>query len=202
MMCLEDTWYVAAFGSTPMHDPELKEVRRPARVCVCKGASVLPCLLSCPQATRRAANTFLCHPQRRSAFRLSYLPPTAPCPAMMKLRAFRCRCQCSRLLPHRSTPRALSAPPMWRSSQLSHAQPRAAERRWPHARCPSHSAPSRCHLAALGCPSCRSLASAPPACDCAWAPEEKPPPVCIFPQRAQPLPSRSAGLTIMPPRCL
>ena len=30
-----------------MHDPGLKEVQRPARVCVCKGASVLPFLLSC-----------------------------------------------------------------------------------------------------------------------------------------------------------
>jgi len=34
---LEDTWFVAAFHSTPMHDPGLKEVQRPARVCVCKG---------------------------------------------------------------------------------------------------------------------------------------------------------------------
>ena len=25
MMCLEDTWFVAAFHSTPMHDPGLKE---------------------------------------------------------------------------------------------------------------------------------------------------------------------------------
>ena len=47
MMCLEDTWFVAAFYSTPMHNPGLSEVQRPARVCVCKGASVLPCLLSC-----------------------------------------------------------------------------------------------------------------------------------------------------------
>ena len=38
---------MTAFHSTPMHDPGLKEVQRPARVCVCKGASVLPCLLSC-----------------------------------------------------------------------------------------------------------------------------------------------------------
>ena len=38
MMCLEGTWFVAAFRSTPMHDPGLKEV-------VCKGASALPCLL-------------------------------------------------------------------------------------------------------------------------------------------------------------
>jgi len=41
MMCLEDTWFVAAFHSIPMHDPGLKEFQRPARVCVCKGASVL-----------------------------------------------------------------------------------------------------------------------------------------------------------------
>jgi len=60
MMSLEDTWFVAAFHSTPMHDPGLKEVRRPARVCVCKGASALPCLLSCccwrrrPPAVRRS----------------------------------------------------------------------------------------------------------------------------------------------------
>jgi len=47
MMCLEDTLLAAAFHSIPMHDPGLKEVQRPARVCVCKGASVLPCLLSC-----------------------------------------------------------------------------------------------------------------------------------------------------------
>ena len=47
MMCLEDTWFVAAFHSNPRHDPGLKEVQRPARVCVCKGASVIPCLLSC-----------------------------------------------------------------------------------------------------------------------------------------------------------
>jgi len=47
MMCLEDAWFVAAFRSTPMHDPGLREVQRPARVCVCKGASAPPCLLSC-----------------------------------------------------------------------------------------------------------------------------------------------------------
>ena len=45
MMCLGDTWFVAAFHSIPMHDPGLKEFQRPARVCVCKVASVLPCLL-------------------------------------------------------------------------------------------------------------------------------------------------------------
>jgi len=38
MMCLEDTWFVAAFRSTPMHDPGLKEVQRPARVCVHVGS--------------------------------------------------------------------------------------------------------------------------------------------------------------------
>jgi len=60
MMRLEDTWFVAAFHSNPMHDPGLKEVQRPARVCVCKGASALPCLLSCccwrrrPPAVRRS----------------------------------------------------------------------------------------------------------------------------------------------------
>ena len=47
MMRLEGTWFVAAFHSTPMHDPGLREVQHPARVCVWKGASVLPCLLSC-----------------------------------------------------------------------------------------------------------------------------------------------------------
>ena len=47
MTCLEDTWFVAAFHSNPMHDPGLKRILRPARVCVCKGASALPCLLSC-----------------------------------------------------------------------------------------------------------------------------------------------------------
>ena len=35
MLCLEDTWFVAAFHSTPMHDPGLKEVQRQSR-----GASV------------------------------------------------------------------------------------------------------------------------------------------------------------------
>ena len=53
MMCLEGTWFVAAFHSAPMHDPGLKEVQRPARVCVCKGASALPCLLSCCCCARR-----------------------------------------------------------------------------------------------------------------------------------------------------
>ena len=35
MICLEDTWLVVAFHSNPMHDPGLREVQRPARVCVC-----------------------------------------------------------------------------------------------------------------------------------------------------------------------
>jgi len=34
MICLGDIWFVAAFHSIPMHDPGLKEVQRPARVCV------------------------------------------------------------------------------------------------------------------------------------------------------------------------
>ena len=37
----------AAFHPTPMHDLGPEELQRPARVCVCRGASVLPCLLSC-----------------------------------------------------------------------------------------------------------------------------------------------------------
>ena len=35
MMCLEATWFVAAFHSTPMHDPGPEEFQRPVRVCVC-----------------------------------------------------------------------------------------------------------------------------------------------------------------------
>jgi len=57
-------------------------------------------LLRRVRATRRAANTFLCPPQRRSASRLSYrlyLPPTVPCSAMTRPRDSRCRCRCSRL---------------------------------------------------------------------------------------------------------
>ena len=72
MMCLEDSWFVAAFHSTPMHDPGLKEVQRPARVCVCKGASVLPCLLSCSCWRRRPPAV------RRS--RLRAAPPPDACP--------------------------------------------------------------------------------------------------------------------------
>jgi hypothetical protein len=60
MMYLEGTWFVAALHSTPMHDPGPEEFQRPARECVRKGASVLPCLLSCccwlrrPPAVRRS----------------------------------------------------------------------------------------------------------------------------------------------------
>ena len=73
MMCLEDTWFVAAFHSTPMmHDPGLKEFQRPARVCVCKGSSVLPCLLSCCCWRRRPPAV------RRS--RLRAAPPPDACP--------------------------------------------------------------------------------------------------------------------------
>ena len=72
MMCLEDTWFVAAFHSTPMHDPGLKEVQRPARVCVCKGDSVLPFLLSCCCWRRRPPAV------RRS--RLRAAPPPGACP--------------------------------------------------------------------------------------------------------------------------
>ena len=60
MMCLEDTWFVAAFHFTPMHDPGLKEVQRPARVYVCKGASGSAAshshALSFPVGIRGAAN--------------------------------------------------------------------------------------------------------------------------------------------------
>ena len=72
MMCLEDTWFVAAFHSTPMHDPGLKEAQRPARVGVCKGASVLPGLLSCCCWRRRPPAV------RRS--RLRAAPPFDACP--------------------------------------------------------------------------------------------------------------------------
>ena len=46
MMCLEEIQFVAGVHSPPMHDPGLEEFQRPVRVCECKGASVLPCLLS------------------------------------------------------------------------------------------------------------------------------------------------------------
>ena len=37
-MRLEDTWFVAAFHSTAMHDPgQNREFQLPVRVCVCKG---------------------------------------------------------------------------------------------------------------------------------------------------------------------
>ena len=47
MMCLEEIQFVAGVHSPPMHDPGLEEFQRPVRVCECKGASVLPYLLSC-----------------------------------------------------------------------------------------------------------------------------------------------------------
>ena len=79
-------------------------------------------LLRRVRVTRRAAAfLLLCPPQRRLASRLSYLPSTVPCPAMTRPRA-----SCCRLWPHRSAPRALSAPSMWRSSQPSRAPPSAA----------------------------------------------------------------------------
>ena len=34
MMYLEDAWFVAAFHSTPMHDPGPEELQRPAWECV------------------------------------------------------------------------------------------------------------------------------------------------------------------------
>ena len=42
MMRFENIWFVAAFHSTPIHDPGSEEFKCPVRVCVCKGASVLP----------------------------------------------------------------------------------------------------------------------------------------------------------------
>jgi len=72
-------------NSTPMHDPGPEELQRPARVCVCKGASVsidqdiqtrkgnlLPCLLSCCCWRRRPPVV------RRS--RLRAVPPPGACP--------------------------------------------------------------------------------------------------------------------------
>jgi len=49
-----------------MHDPGLKEVRRPARVCVCKGASVIPFLLSCCCAEHghRPVRFYVCNVKR------------------------------------------------------------------------------------------------------------------------------------------
>ena len=72
MMRLEDTWFVVAFHSTPMHDPGLEELQSPVRVCVCKGASVLPCLLGCCCWHRRPPAL------RRS--RLRAAPPPRACP--------------------------------------------------------------------------------------------------------------------------
>ena len=40
MMCLGETWFVAAFHSAPIHDPGPKEFQCPVGVCVCKGASL------------------------------------------------------------------------------------------------------------------------------------------------------------------
>ena len=39
MLRLKGAWFVAAFHSTPVHDPGPVELQRPARVCVCKGAT-------------------------------------------------------------------------------------------------------------------------------------------------------------------
>ena len=62
MICLEATWFVAAFHITPMHDPGLGEFQRPVRVCVRKGASVLSCLLMISPHTQSPAQ----HPSRKS----------------------------------------------------------------------------------------------------------------------------------------
>ena len=35
-VCLGDTWFVAAFHSTPMHDPGPEEFKGPVRTCACK----------------------------------------------------------------------------------------------------------------------------------------------------------------------
>ena len=76
MMRLENTWFVAVFHSTPMHDPGPEEFQHPARVCVCKGAIVLPCILSCccwrrkPPAVRRS--------RLRAAEPLGTCPPKSP----------------------------------------------------------------------------------------------------------------------------
>jgi len=84
-------------------------------------------LLRRVRVTRRAAAFLhLYPPQRCSASRPSHLPSTVPCPAMTRPRASRRWCRGFRLWPHRSAPRALSAPPMWRSSQPSRAPPSAA----------------------------------------------------------------------------
>ena len=72
MMRLEGKWFGAAFHSIPMHGPRPEDFQCPVRVCVCKGASVLLCLLSCccwrrrPPAARR--------PRLRAA------PPPGACP--------------------------------------------------------------------------------------------------------------------------
>jgi len=72
MMCLEEIQFVAGVHSPPMHDPGLEEFQRPVRVCECKGASVLPCLLSCCCWRRRPPAA------RRS--RLRAAPPPGACP--------------------------------------------------------------------------------------------------------------------------
>ena len=72
MVCLEATWFVAALHSTPMHDPGLEEFQRPVRACVCKGASALPCLLSCCCWRRRSPAVQ--QPRLRAA------PPPGACP--------------------------------------------------------------------------------------------------------------------------
>ena len=72
MMCLEEIQFVAGVHSPPMHDPGLEEFQRPVRVCECKGASVLPCLLSCCCWRRRLPAA------RRS--RLRAAPPPGACP--------------------------------------------------------------------------------------------------------------------------
>ena len=59
MVLLEDTWFVAVFHSTPMHDPgQNQECQRPVQVCVC---TVPACTLSsqllllAPKTARRSA---------------------------------------------------------------------------------------------------------------------------------------------------
>ena len=72
MMCLEATWFVAAFHSTPMHDPGLEELQRPIGICVFKVASVLPYLPSCCCWRRRSPAV------QRSRVRAT--PPPGACP--------------------------------------------------------------------------------------------------------------------------
>ena len=100
MMRLEDTWFVAAFHSNPMHDPGLREVQRLARVCVCKGASVLLCLLSC-----------CCWRRRPTAVRRSRLRAAPPPDALVSPRG--CR---TKGLPMAKGALQSAAPPSRRSS--------------------------------------------------------------------------------------